>query len=147
MRSTMYRTALNPITRRSDSCGDPVPSDLTNHNALLARFERIQYPRETTEAFLNGHVSAFAFVGRVPCSILYDNTTIPVAASFEALNARRAEARATIGDANPLIALDARRTAFETELLAARSARRLAQRQVFLFHSLSGGWEDEVAPR
>ena len=37
------------------------------------------YPRETTEAFLDGHVSAFAFLGGVPLSILYDNTTIAVA--------------------------------------------------------------------
>jgi transposase len=37
------------------------------------------YPRETTEAFLDGHVSAFAFFGGVPISILYDNTTIAVA--------------------------------------------------------------------
>ena len=28
----------------------------------------------TTEAFLDGHVSAFAFRGGVPQSILYDNT-------------------------------------------------------------------------
>ena len=32
------------------------------------------YPAETTEAFLDGHVSAFAFFGGVPLSILYDNT-------------------------------------------------------------------------
>lgn len=37
------------------------------------------YPRETTEAFLDGHVSAFAFFGGVPLSILYDNTSIAVA--------------------------------------------------------------------
>ena len=37
------------------------------------------YPRKTTEAFLDGHVSAFAFFGVVPLSILYDNTTIAVA--------------------------------------------------------------------
>ena len=37
------------------------------------------YPRETTEAFLDGHVSAFAFFGGVPLSVLYDNTTIAVA--------------------------------------------------------------------
>ena len=37
------------------------------------------YPRETTEAFLDGHVSAFAFFEGVPLSILYDNTTIAVA--------------------------------------------------------------------
>ncbi len=37
------------------------------------------YPRETTEAFLDGHVSAFAFFGGVPQSILYDNLKLAVA--------------------------------------------------------------------
>ena len=37
------------------------------------------YPAETTEAFLDGHVSAFAFFGGVPLSILYDNLKIVVA--------------------------------------------------------------------
>ena len=36
------------------------------------------YPRETTEAFLDGHVAAFAFFGGVPLSTLYDNTKIAV---------------------------------------------------------------------
>jgi len=37
------------------------------------------YPAETTEAFLDGHVSAFAFFDGVPLSILYDNLKIAVA--------------------------------------------------------------------
>lgn len=37
------------------------------------------YPRVTTKAFLDGHVSAYAFFEGVPLSILYDNTTIAVA--------------------------------------------------------------------
>ena len=37
------------------------------------------YPAETTEAFLDGHVSAFAFLGGVPQSVLYDNTRLAVA--------------------------------------------------------------------
>ena len=37
------------------------------------------YPAETTEAFCDGHVSAFAFFGGAPQSILYDNTKIAVA--------------------------------------------------------------------
>ena len=37
------------------------------------------YPAERTEAFLDGHVAAFAFLGGVPRSILYDNTTLAVA--------------------------------------------------------------------
>ena len=37
------------------------------------------YPAETTGAFLDGHVSAFGFLGGVPQSILYDNTRLAVA--------------------------------------------------------------------
>ena len=37
------------------------------------------YPAETTEAFLDGHASAFAFFGGIPLSILYDNTKLAVA--------------------------------------------------------------------
>lgn len=37
------------------------------------------YPTEDTESFLDGHIAAFAFLGGVPQSILYDNTKIAVA--------------------------------------------------------------------
>jgi transposase len=37
------------------------------------------FPAETTEAFLEGHVRAFAYFGGVPTRILYDNTKIAVA--------------------------------------------------------------------
>jgi transposase len=37
------------------------------------------FPAETTEAFLEGHVLAFAHFGAVPTRILYDNTKIAVA--------------------------------------------------------------------
>lgn len=37
------------------------------------------YPAETTEGFLDGYVSAFAFFGGMPLSILYNNTKIAVA--------------------------------------------------------------------
>ena len=37
------------------------------------------YPAETTEVFCAGHVAAFDFFGKVPQSILYDNTRIAVA--------------------------------------------------------------------
>ena len=37
------------------------------------------YPTEDTESFLDGHVTAFSFLGGVPQSILYDNTKIAVA--------------------------------------------------------------------
>ena len=41
------------------------------------------YPAETTEAFCDGHVSAFAFFGGISQSILYDNTKIAVARILE----------------------------------------------------------------
>jgi transposase len=37
------------------------------------------FPAETTEAFLEGHVRAFAYFGGVPRRILYDNTKLAVA--------------------------------------------------------------------
>jgi transposase len=37
------------------------------------------FPAETTEAFLEGHIRAFAYFGGVPTPILYDNTRIAVA--------------------------------------------------------------------
>src|ERR687894_1600432 len=37
------------------------------------------YPAERIEAFLDGHDAAFAFLGGVPRSILYDNTKLAVA--------------------------------------------------------------------
>ena len=39
----------------------------------------VAFPAETTEAFLEGHVRAFAYFGAVPARILYDNTKIAVA--------------------------------------------------------------------
>jgi hypothetical protein len=36
------------------------------------------FPAETTEAFLEGHVRAFAYFGSVPTQILYENTKIAV---------------------------------------------------------------------
>ena len=36
------------------------------------------YPAESTEAFLDGHVSAYSFLGGIPQSILYDNTRLAV---------------------------------------------------------------------
>ena len=37
------------------------------------------FPAETTEAFLEGHVQAFTYLGGVPQTVLYDNTKLAVA--------------------------------------------------------------------
>ena len=49
--------------------------DLPHSDACFVK----AYPAETTEAFCDGHVSAFSFLGGVPRSILYDNTRVAVA--------------------------------------------------------------------
>ena len=49
--------------------------DLPQSDAIFVK----AYHAETAEAFCDGHVSAFAFFGGVPLSILYDNTTLAVA--------------------------------------------------------------------
>src|SRR4051794_38763230 len=49
--------------------------DLPHSDACFVR----AYPAETTEAFCDGHNAAFAFFGRVPRSMLYDNTRLAVA--------------------------------------------------------------------
>jgi transposase len=49
--------------------------DLPHSDACFVK----AYPAETTEAFLDGHVSTFAFFGGVPLSIPYDNLKIAVA--------------------------------------------------------------------
>lgn len=49
--------------------------DLPHSDACVVRAD----PAETTEAFCDGHNAAFAFFGRVPQSMLYDNTKLAVA--------------------------------------------------------------------
>jgi len=49
--------------------------DLPHSDAIFV----VGYPAETTEAFCDGHVRAFAFFDGVPKSVLYDNTKIAVA--------------------------------------------------------------------
>jgi transposase len=49
--------------------------DLPHSDACFVR----AYPAETAEAFCDGHNAAFSFFGKVPGSILYDNTTLAVA--------------------------------------------------------------------
>jgi transposase len=49
--------------------------DLPHSDACFVR----AYPAETAEAFCDGHNTAFSFFGKVPGSILYDNTTLAVA--------------------------------------------------------------------
>ena len=47
--------------------------DLPHSDACYIR----AYPAATSEAWVDGHVHAFAFFGRVPVSVLYDNDKCP----------------------------------------------------------------------
>ena len=79
--------ALTPSRQFSKSWSDPIKIcaiktavgnccfDLPHSDACFIK----AYAAETTEAFLDGHASAFAFFGGVPLSILYDNLKIAVA--------------------------------------------------------------------
>ena len=49
--------------------------DLPHSDACFVR----AYPAATAEAWVDGHVHAFAFFGRVPISVLYDNDRCLVA--------------------------------------------------------------------
>src|SRR5215213_2610236 len=49
--------------------------DLPHSDACFVK----AYPAETAEAFCDGHNAAFAFFGKVPLSMLYDNTRLAVA--------------------------------------------------------------------
>jgi transposase len=66
--------------------------DLPHSDACFVK----AYPAERTEAFLDGHVAAFAFLGGVPRSILYDNTTLAVARILGGGERRRTRAFAEL---------------------------------------------------
>lgn len=60
-RSTVARLSPSLAAKIHHFCMDLPQSDVCFVKA---------YPRETTEAFFDGHVPAFAFFGGVPLSIL-----------------------------------------------------------------------------
>jgi outer membrane protein TolC len=62
------------------------------------------------------------------------------------LYARRAEARVRLGDAAPLLRIDADRTLAQAELSLAQSELAVAQAQVALFRALGGGWRSGAKP-
>jgi transposase len=66
--------------------------DLPHSDACFVK----AYPAERMEAFLDGHVAAFAFLGGVPRSILYDNTTLAVAQILGGGERRRTRAFAEL---------------------------------------------------
>ncbi|WAC24727.1 efflux transporter outer membrane subunit [Blastomonas sp. SL216] len=62
------------------------------------------------------------------------------------LYARRAEARVRLGDAAPLLRIDADRALAQAELSLAQSELAIAQAQVALFRALGGGWRGSPKP-
>lgn len=74
------------------------------------------------------------------------NRTLTEARDEGRLYARRAEARVRLGDAAPLLRVDADRTLAQAELSLAQSDLAVAQAQVALFRALGGGWRTGAPP-
>jgi len=60
--------------------------------------------------------------------------------------AHRAKARVRLGDAAPLLRIDADRTLAQAQLALAQSDLAVAQAQVALFRALGGGWRTDKQP-
>lgn len=74
------------------------------------------------------------------------NRTLAEADKEARLTARRAAARVRLGDAAPLLRLDADRTVAQASLAVALSDLAIAQAQVALFRALGGGWRTAAPP-
>ena len=74
------------------------------------------------------------------------NGALANADSAARITARRAAARVRLGDASPLLRLDADRTVAQTALALAQSDLAIAQAQVALFRALGGGWRTAAPP-
>lgn len=73
------------------------------------------------------------------------NAALEQAAHQAEITARRAAARVSLGDADPLLRLDAERSRADTLLRHAQSDLALAQAQIALFRALGGGWKGAAA--
>jgi NodT family efflux transporter outer membrane factor (OMF) lipoprotein len=74
------------------------------------------------------------------------NAALARATNEAALYARRTSARARLGDASPLLAIDAERTRATAALAGGQSDLLLAQSYVALFRALGGGWQTAPQP-
>lgn len=74
------------------------------------------------------------------------NVALASATQQAGLYARRAAARVRIGDAAPLLQIDAERSHATAALQQVQSDVALSQSQVALFRALGGGWRDNRVP-
>ncbi|WP_247594349.1 TolC family protein [Sphingobium sp. PAMC28499] len=74
------------------------------------------------------------------------NQALDRAREAAGLYARRTSARARIGDASPLLAIDAERTLAMAALQKGQSDHLLAQSYISLFRALGGGWQRAPEP-
>ena len=74
------------------------------------------------------------------------NQALDRAREAAGLYARRTSARARIGDASPLLVIDAERTLATAALQKGQSDHLLAQSYISLFRALGGGWQRAPEP-
>ncbi|HEX7858065.1 MAG TPA: TolC family protein [Sphingobium sp.] len=114
---------------------------------------RIAQARATEQAALAGwDVAVLRALRETETALVaYDaerrrNAALASATEQAALYARRAEARVRIGDADPLLRIDAERARASAALQLAQSDLAVAQAQVALFRALGGGWQGAPQP-
>ncbi len=143
--------ALGLLTGRLVATGSPLVS-WAFPNQAPARARLVQ-ARATERAALAGwDVAVLRALREVESALAaYDaeqsrNRALAEATKEARLTARRAVARVRLGDAAPLLRLDADRTAAQAALTVAQSDLAIAQAQVTLFRALGGGWRTAAPP-
>lgn len=143
--------AIGLLTGRLVATGSPLVS-WAFPNQTPAR-ARLAQARASERAALAGwDVAMLRALREVESALVaYDaeqrrNHTLAEADKEARLTARRAAARVRLGDAAPLLRLDADRTVAQASLAVAQSDLAIAQAQVALFRALGGGWRTAAPP-
>lgn len=143
--------AIGLLTGRLVSTGSPLVS-WAFPNQAPAR-ARLAQARASERAALAGwDVAVLRALREVETALaVYDaeqrrNQALLEADKEARLTARRAAARVRLGDAAPLLRLDADRTVAQASLAVAQSDLAIAQAQVALFRALGGGWRMAAPP-
>lgn len=143
--------AVGLLTGRLVATGSPIVS-WAFPNQAPARARLAQARASERAALASWDVAVLRALREVESALVaYDaeqrrNRTLVEADKEARLTARRAAARVRLGDAAPLLRLDADRTVAQASLAAAQSDLAIAQAQVALFRALGGGWRTAASP-
>ena len=143
--------AIGLLTGRLVATGSPLVS-WAFPNQAPARARLAQARASELAALAGWDVAVLRALREVETALAaYDaeqrrNHTLADADKEARLTARRTAARVRLGDAAPLLRLDADRTVAQASLAVAQSDLAIAQAQVALFRALGGGWRTGASP-